>query len=113
MAHFIPRGFVKVNGEWERESERDMTTKHAEVSLDMDENRTVWQVMVFDEDDNLLEMRPFRDKEDADEYAKFYNVMDAVEGRDARYDCDDSDDGYALASAGFGTDEDYGGYDEY
>jgi hypothetical protein len=27
-------------------------------------------------------------------------------------DCDDSDDGYALASAGFGTDEDYGGYDE-
>lgn len=24
-------------------------------------------------------------------------------------DCDDSDDGYALASAGFGTDEDYGG----
>jgi hypothetical protein len=26
-------------------------------------------------------------------------------------DCDDGDDGYALASAGFGTDEDYGGYD--
>lgn len=25
-------------------------------------------------------------------------------------DCDDSDDGYALASAGFGTDEDYGGF---
>lgn len=25
-------------------------------------------------------------------------------------DCDDSDDGYALASAGFGTDEDYGSY---
>lgn len=23
-------------------------------------------------------------------------------------DCDDSDDGYVLASAGFGTDEDYG-----
>ena len=42
-----------------------------------------------------------------------YDVMDAVEERDARYDCDDSDDGYALASAGFGTDEDYGGYDEF
>lgn len=29
-------------------------------------------------------------------------------------DCDDSDDGYALASAGFGTDEDYGFYgDEF
>jgi hypothetical protein len=29
---------------------------------------------------------------------------------DSYADCDDSDDGYALASAGFGTDEDYGGY---
>ena len=29
-------------------------------------------------------------------------------------DCDDSDDGYALASAGWGTDEDYGGgFDDY
>ena len=29
-------------------------------------------------------------------------------------DCDDSDDGYALASAGFGTDEEYGyAGDEY
>lgn len=25
-------------------------------------------------------------------------------------DCDDDDDGHALASAGFGTDEDYGGH---
>lgn len=36
-----------------------------------------------------------------------YDVMDAI---DDRVDCDDSDDGYALASAGFGTDEDYGYY---
>lgn len=36
-------------------------------------------------------------------------VYDVMESEDARYDCDDSDDGYALASAGFGTDEDYGG----
>lgn len=28
----------------------------------------------------------------------------------AQPDCDDSDDDFALASAGFGTDEDYGGY---
>ena len=28
-------------------------------------------------------------------------------------DCDDSDDGYALASAGFGTDEDYGCYSDF
>lgn len=46
--------------------------KYAEVFLDMDEVRTVWQVMVFDEDDNLLEMRPFHDKEDAEEYAELF-----------------------------------------
>lgn len=40
-------------------------------------------------------------------------VYDVMESEDARYDCDDSDDGYALASAGFGTDEDYGGCDEW
>lgn len=40
-----------------------------------------------------------------------YDVMDAMEMKDDRYDCDDGDDGYALASAGFGTDEDYGGTD--
>ncbi len=44
--------------------------KHAEVSLDMDENRTVWQVMVFDADNNLLETVPFRDKQDAEDYAE-------------------------------------------
>lgn len=46
--------------------------KYATVCLDMDENRNVWQVMIFDEDDNLLEMRPFRDKKDADEYAELF-----------------------------------------
>lgn len=46
--------------------------KYAEVYLDMDENRTVWQVMVFDEDNNLLESRPFRDKQDAEEYAELF-----------------------------------------
>lgn len=68
MSYFTPKGFAKVNGEWER----TMVEKYAEVCLDMDEIRTVWQVMVFDEDDNLLEMRPFRDKEDADEYSKLF-----------------------------------------
>lgn len=46
--------------------------KYAEVILDMDENRTVWQVMVFDEDDNLLDSRPFADKQDAIEYAELF-----------------------------------------
>jgi len=46
--------------------------KYAEVYLDMDEIRTVWQVMIFDEDDNLLESRPFSDKQDAVEYAELF-----------------------------------------
>lgn len=46
--------------------------KYAEVYLDMDENRTVWQVMVFDEEDNLLDSRPFSDKQDAVEYAELF-----------------------------------------
>ena len=46
--------------------------KYAEVSLDMDENRTVWQVMVFDEDHNLLETLPFCDKQDAEDYAELF-----------------------------------------
>ena len=48
--------------------------RYAEVILDMDENRTVWQVAVFDEEDNLLEMRPFRDRADAEEYAELFEV---------------------------------------
>ena len=32
---------------------------------------------------------------------------DLLVDEDEDMDCDDSDDGYALASAGFGTDEDY------
>jgi hypothetical protein len=34
------------------------------------------------------------------------------EEREYHNDSDDSDDGYALASAGFGTDEDYGSYSD-
>ena len=48
--------------------------RFAEVFLDMDENRTVWQVGVFDEEDNLIEMRSFRDKQDAEEYAELFEV---------------------------------------
>jgi hypothetical protein len=32
---------------------------------------------------------------------------------DRRVDCDDSDDGQALASCGFGTDEDYGLHEDW
>jgi hypothetical protein len=57
-----------------RGSQGMVMIKYAEVYLDMDENRTVWQVGVFDEDDNLLEMRPFRDRQDAEEYAELFEV---------------------------------------
>ena len=36
------------------------------------------------------------------------DALDPEYNPDAEFDCDDSDDGYALASAGFGMDEDYG-----
>ncbi len=55
-------------------------------------------------------------------YMSEYEVHDMMRVNDVLYyleaeeeeepDCDDSDDGYALASAGWGTDEDYGGYDD-
>lgn len=48
--------------------------RYAEVFLDMDENRTVWQVGVFNEEDTLIEMRPFRDRQDAEEYAELFEV---------------------------------------
>jgi len=46
--------------------------RYAQVFLNMDENRTVWSVGVFDEEDNLIEMRPFSDKQDAEEYAELF-----------------------------------------
>lgn len=48
--------------------------RYSEVFLDQDENRSVWSVGVFDEEDNLIEMRPFRDREDAVEYAELFEV---------------------------------------
>lgn len=38
--------------------------------------------------------------------------MTMREEREYHNDSDNSDDGYALASAGFGTDEDYGSYSD-
>ena len=47
---------------------------YAKIFLDADENRVVWQVAVYDENDDLVEMRPFRDKQDAEEYAELFGV---------------------------------------
>jgi hypothetical protein len=43
-----------------------------------------------------------------DEVADMMLCNDILDEEEEDLDCDDSDDGYALASAGFGTDEDYG-----
>jgi len=46
-----------------------------------------------------------------DDVADMMQCNDILEDEDLdedEPDCDDSDDGYALASAGHGTDEDYG-----
>ena len=43
---------------------------------------------------------------DVEDMMQANDILD--EDEEDELDCDDSDDGYALASAGFGTDEDYG-----
>lgn len=58
-----------------RKMAKDKMVEHyARICLDADENRVVWQVMVFDQDDNLVEMRPFRDEQDAEEYAELIGL---------------------------------------
>ena len=43
-----------------------------------------------------------------DDVEDMMRVNDILDEDEDEPDCDDSDDGYALASAGRGTDEDYG-----
>jgi hypothetical protein len=43
------------------------------ISLDADENRVVWVVYVEDENGNVINTCPFRDKQDAEEYARSWN----------------------------------------
>lgn len=49
----------------------------------------------------------------ASEEAWWYSAPDSGPYYCDSYDRDDSDDGYALASAGFGTDEDYGYFGDF
>lgn len=46
----------------------------------------------------------YMSEDDVADMMRCNDILDEEEDMD----CDDSDDGYALASAGFGTDEDYG-----
>ncbi len=58
---------------------------------------------------NDLPDGPIKDMIDLDSI-NWDELLDHFEDEDEEEepDCDDSDDGYALSSAGFGTDEDYG-----
>lgn len=47
-------------------------SKTATVSIDADENRVVWQVLVY-ENERCVEMRPFRDRQEAEEYAALFD----------------------------------------
>jgi len=47
----------------------------------------------------------YMSEDDVEDMMRSNDILDEDEDEP---DCDDSDDGYALASAGFGTDEDYG-----
>lgn len=47
-------------------------SKTATVTIDADENRVVWQVLVY-ENERCVEMRPFRDRQDAEEYAALFD----------------------------------------
>jgi hypothetical protein len=48
----------------------------------------------------------YMSEDDVKDMMQANDILD--EDEEDELDCDDSDDGYALASAGFGTDEDYG-----
>lgn len=48
----------------------------------------------------------YMSEDDVADMMQANDILD--EDEEDELDCDDSDDGYALASAGFGTDEDYG-----
>lgn len=40
------------------------------ISLDADETRVVWQVILYDDNGDVIKMVPFRDWQDAHEYAE-------------------------------------------
>ena len=49
----------------------------AEVCIDADENRVVWQVLVYDNDE-CVDKRPFRDRQDAEEYAESVRISQLI-----------------------------------
>ena len=66
---------------------------------------------LLDRDTVIMACLKYMSEDDVSDMAHA-NEFFLEEDEDYDADCDDGDDGYALASAGFGTDEDYGGYDD-
>lgn len=63
-----------------------------------------WYSQLHDDEDNkIIEEWTAENLKLMETDVMYQSQYDAEE----YFDCDDSDDGYALASAGFGTDEDY------
>ncbi len=69
---------------------------------------------LLDRDTVILACLKYMSEDDVADMAHANEFFLDEDEEDEEWDCDDSDDGYALASAGFGTDEDYGyAGDEY
>ena len=49
----------------------------------------------------------YMSEDDVADMMRANDILDEEDDEDYELDCDDGDDGYALASAGFGMDEDY------
>jgi hypothetical protein len=85
-------------------------------------NRETWLVNVWFEPESRSDVQYAREvleeqynqlpdgvlKDMVDLSAVNWDELEDHSVEESEPDCDDSDDGYALASAGFGTDEDYG-----
>lgn len=49
------------------------------ISLDADETRVVWQLIVYNDEGDVIKMTPFRDWQDAHEYAEKIIKLGVVE----------------------------------
>lgn len=64
---------------------------------------------MVDKDNLISDLLSYLSEADVEDFVRKNDLLEAINMEDEEdMDCDDSDDGYALASAGFGTDEDYG-----
>jgi len=67
------------------------------IELDLDENELFRLMQLAHEQDITLNQL-------------INNILQSVVDMHQEQDCNDDDDGYSFKTAGFGTDEDYGGH---